>query len=176
MPPAHPRVCGENYLHMNSMPQANGSSPRVRGKPRSQHRAGHRPGLIPACAGKTRPGIDGLSRRSAHPRVCGENELCMWRRDRLIGSSPRVRGKHRRAADHRLVRRLIPACAGKTNFACSKFEAITAHPRVCGENILNANTWNLSNGSSPRVRGKRETPETNRVVRGLIPACAGKTP
>ena len=53
--------------------------------------------------------------------------------------------------------------------------ASSAHPRVCGENEAQRTIAELSDGSSPRVRGK---PVPERVpVRpaGLIPACAGKT-
>ena len=50
-----------------------------------------------------------------------------------------------------------------------------AHPRVCGENCLRMTASYLHLGSSPRVRGKPEVGDRLRVVRGLIPACAGKT-
>ena len=91
---AHPRVCGEN-AGWHSIPIVRmGSSPRVRGKlDQSEHEI--RPvGLIPACAGKTLF-LHLLPHWIwAHPRVCGEN-----REDRpagflVVGSSPRVRGKH----------------------------------------------------------------------------------
>ena len=73
LPPAHPRVCGENAVHSLIGPAHPGSSPRVRGK---QHRGRPiltRRGLIPACAGKT------VRVRHPHPSA--------------LGSSPRVRGK-----------------------------------------------------------------------------------
>ena len=92
-----------------------------------------------------------------------------------VGSSPRVRGK----LPHVLVRvrraRLIPARAGKTPTSRVPPASATAHPRACGENILGANTWNLSNGSSPRVRGKRPTGPPFLLAFRLIPARAGKT-
>ena len=72
--------------------------------------------------------------------------------------------------------RLIPACAGKTSTASSKASKTWAHPRVCGENALVACFTTLSRGSSPRVRGKRRDNLRRYQERGLIPACAGKTP
>ena len=91
---AHPRVCGEN---------------RGRGR-----RVVWTRWLIPACAGKTHRLVTGAPRARAHPRVCGENFLSWAPRTALMGSSPRVRGKHanRQCCAH--SGRLIPACAGKT--------------------------------------------------------------
>ena len=175
MPPAHPRVCGENYLHMNSMPQANGSSPRVRGKPRSQHRAGHRPGLIPACAGKTRASHATSTSHSAHPRVCGENAGRGAPGRRRCGSSPRVRGKRAGRSRRGRARRLIPACAGKTSVAGRPPRRHPAHPRVCGENSSSMVSVASVAGSSPRVRGKHPHGHQQIAAGRLIPACAGKT-
>ena len=195
MPPAHPRVCGENYLHMNSMPQANGSSPRVRGKlaPRTRHR--HPTRLIPACAGKTQDEERLVGVDAAHPRVCGENPggtpLGPWSH----GSSPRVRGKRPRNSDEAVRPRLIPACAGKTwswggghgvgwahPRVCGENLVLgpsgrpgAAHPRVCGENRDEPQLIQCDLGSSPRVRGKRAAGGTHFARTRLIPACAGKT-
>ena len=172
---AHPRVCGENLAGVAGRAASAGSSPRVRGKrPHPGHQPG-RGGLIPACAGKTSSPPSPPSWPPAHPRVCGENELCMWRRDRLIGSSPRVRGKLLALPALGAAGGLIPACAGKTGSPPAPALSLTAHPRVCGENLIdNANPL-MQLGSSPRVRGK---PRGRLVVLlhvRLIPACAGKT-
>ena len=72
-PTAHPRVCGENQRYAVAFDWIAGSSPRVRGKHAKRVERVPRGGLIPACAGKTcRYGLI-LSKRKAHPRVCGEN-------------------------------------------------------------------------------------------------------
>ena len=91
--PAHPRVCGENGLGPVVALSFPGSPPRVRGKPviaRSDQRVQR---LTPACAGKTPSTVMLVTLLTAHPRVCGENQL----RDGFIlgfgGSPPRVRGK-----------------------------------------------------------------------------------
>ena len=70
---------------------------------------------------------------------------------------------------------LIPACAGKTAVFVAEFVDDWAHPRVCGENASFLTVSFLGLGSSPRVRGKRGAGEFPVAVRGLIPACAGKT-
>ena len=70
--------------------------------------------LIPACAGKTMMPLIALDRIGAHPRVCGENHFAKAAKRFGEGSSPRVRGKQRRAALKSTHFGLIPACAGKT--------------------------------------------------------------
>ena len=111
-----------------------GSSPRVRGKQPVEPLGGQPRGLIPACAGKTKPARPRRLGPWAHPRVCGENILAPVVLLAARGSSPRVRGKpdHRRRVPH--LGGLIPACAGKTLWRTRVFAAPSAHPRVCGEN------------------------------------------
>ena len=111
----------------------------------------------------------------AHPRVCGENLGLGSRRHRYSGSSPRVRGKQRRPGIPDLRRRLIPACAGKTEAIFPTSRLLPAHPRVCGENTFPRLMSASPSGSSPRVRGKRFTSMSSPPPAGLIPACAGKT-
>ena len=134
--PAHPRVCGENQTHRTPETLAQGSSPRVRGKPCQVHARSPQRRLIPACAGKTVATFPIASRNGAHPRVCGENaaraDICLA----VTGSSPRVRGKLPQRAGHVLNTGLIPACAGKTPREILPPPTVRAHPRVCGENSV----------------------------------------
>ena len=175
MPPAHPRVCGENVIAEEAQVDAAGSSPRVRGKlaPRTRHR--HPTRLIPACAGKTQDEERLVGVDAAHPRVCGENSSSMVSVASVAGSSPRVRGKRLRRLARHSRGRLIPACAGKTAPVPTLMVSSTAHPRVCGENILMDINKLLLGGSSPRVRGKPWGYPPGTLVTWLIPACAGKT-
>ena len=46
---------------------------------------------------------------------------------------------------------------------------------MCGENYITAVDREAMAGSSPRVRGKHDLDERHSEIRGLIPACAGKT-
>ena len=50
-----------------------------------------------------------------------------------------------------------------------------AHPRACGENYKNLTLVELEEGSSPRVRGKRDAAFAGWGSPRLIPARAGKT-
>ena len=70
---AHPRVCGENPNKTRDQIVQQGSSPRVRGKPKQRISEVFRVRLIPACAGKTSSYLRTAVRTAAHPRVCGEN-------------------------------------------------------------------------------------------------------
>ena len=112
-----------------------GSSPRVRGKRRVGRSVRGAPGLIPARAGKTM--------MPAHP----------------VGPAraPRVRGKHPWIASRVGAKGLIPARAGKTSAARTMPATTRAHPRACGENMSCCAACGTLVGSSPRVRGKRES-------------------
>ena len=172
---AHPRVCGENPPVSRWLRGTLGSSPRVRGKRVDGSRTLLRPGLIPACAGKTRGGHYPPRRGAAHPRVCGENYRSRAGGVKEYGSSPRVRGKRRARRRAARTGGLIPACAGKTTRGCSRRHQRRAHPRACGENAeVRADAWGAG-GSSPRVRGKQGRRGWPRLRGRLIPACAGKT-
>ena len=193
---AHPRVCGENSTSAASMPFLQDSSPRVRGKPPGRGVARAALGLIPACAGKTSPSPARTPPQRAHPRVCGENSFNPFKsrygwgssprvRGKLVplapdgvrgGSSPRVRGKPLGLLFAGIASGLIPACAGKTRAMRARARSPAAHPRVCGENHWSSEGLTPTGGSSPRVRGKPEPGHIHLDVRGLIPACAGKTP
>ena len=91
------------------------------------------------------------------------------------GSSPRGRGKRDALAPGVGDPGLIPARAGKTNIAWHDPATPTAHPRAGGENHHGANRRRSRRGSSPRGRGKHLRRRRRTVVRGLIPARAGKT-
>ena len=172
---AHPRVCGENPVPRSIWTAAGGSSPRVRGKLSIGFEPLEYTRLIPACAGKTAHKTGNAIVPGAHPRVCGEN-ISRPRPARMgKGSSPRVRGKLHRPTRKGEAPGLIPACAGKTSGAWTGRNACTAHPRVCGENVLLALARCPAIGSSPRVRGKPVPRQSGKTTLRLIPACAGKT-
>ena len=111
-----------------------GSSPLTRGKHRFIAHAGNLVGLIPAHAGKTAPSRPGGESGEAHPRSRGENTSFAAAARARTGSSPLTRGKRRK--NHRFLstHRLIPAHAGKTNWAEKTAFVSWAHPRSRGEN------------------------------------------
>ncbi len=131
--PVHPRVCGERIDDQFLLAWKGGSSPRVRGTLLSQHRAGRELRFIPACAGNAPATCAGGFTWPVHPRVCGERRRASRGNCPCRGSSPRVRGTHRKCVVENLVGRFIPACAGNARLADINNRSIPVHPRVCGE-------------------------------------------
>ena len=69
--------------------------------------------------------------------------------------------------------RFIPACAGNSPGPPHHGLATTVHPRVCGEQSLTKPSADLTNGSSPRVRGTVNFLACGVTPARFIPACAG---
>ena len=171
----HPRECGANHLDPALFIPPQGSSPRVRGKPSPICRTECAPRIIPASAGQTSRKPERNASWEDHPRECGANRLDGHDVDPRRGSSPRVRGKHRRRDAHMLLVRIIPASAGQTRSADSARSVSQDHPRECGANGQSGVAESRQGGSSPRVRGKlHRASNTGEEVR-IIPASAGQT-
>ena len=68
---------------------------------------------------------------------------------------------------------ITPACAGNSQRADGKPQMDKDHPRVCGEQLINAKYSLKEQGSPPRVRGTGE--RRQHLLRGhrITPACAG---
>ena len=112
---AHPHSCGENPVGAGPRRRGLGSSPLMRGKPRSPLHGTFTRGLIPAHAGKTLACSCSHRCARAHPRSCGENPVGGGSTWNSSGSSPLTRGKHPRTAQRRYRTGLIPTHAGKTS-------------------------------------------------------------
>ena len=91
------------------------------------------------------------------------------------GSSPLTRGKPARRGLEGMVRRLIPAHAGKTRQAACRSSQHTAHPRSRGENTALVSQRFQFGNSSPLTRGKHSVHSRLACGSRLIPAHAGKT-
>ena len=172
---AHPRVGGENARRGGPITSGPGSSPRGRGKQRGRVQRVLDLRLIPAWAGKTSSTPLPTLTLGAHPRVGGENLVCVFVVHCSHGSSPRGRGKLGSSNRLQLPPRLIPAWAGKTSSRQLPPLRSQAHPRVGGENRKGKIGSRVFIGSSPRGRGKLHVPQQTTQHRGLIPAWAGKT-
>ena len=152
-----------------------GSSPRMRGKPhqRVMPPAGRR--IIPAHAGQTRALARPDQRRTDHPRACGANSSGAFSMIRLIGSSPRMRGKRVGSVPVGILARIIPAHAGQTQSHQRNGKEDADHPRACGANVDLGYDGGASVGSSPRMRGKQRAFIENTLKPRIIPAHAGQT-
>ena len=173
---AHPRSRGENLCSRPHHESASGSSPLTRGKLSFFGFLSGCFGLIPAHAGKTTTHSHWPIGCRAHPRSRGENWLEEGCDALDCGSSPLTRGKLVNEVRHPSGDRLIPAHAGKTRRAPSIPRPQRAHPRSRGENQCIRYFGVSEQGSSPLTRGKRVEAELLRLLEGLIPAHAGKTP
>ena len=151
----YPRVCGGNG-HGNLPSRIGyGLSPRVRGKlqiPLDHVGFGR---SIPACAGETVSAQTVDTYPEVYPRVCGGNGKIIRQRVRLLGLSPRVRGK--------------PGGELMADWNLS------VYPRVCGGNPRGSPGMSHAAGLSPRVRGKRAAAAIPKLGNRSIPACAGET-
>ena len=152
---AHPRMRGENLQGDKNYIGGWGSSPHARGKPVSKPPACACFRLIPACAGKTGHHRAATQPAGAHPRMRGENNLCVTTIFIIGGSSPHARGKLVGVARPRHAVGLIPACAGKTLDMSGNIRGFRAHPRMRGENYAGFFVGFGPAGSSPHARGKR---------------------
>ena len=85
--------------------------------------------------------------------MCGEHFTYRDGLTTLQGSSPHVRGAHKRKAGSIPRLGIIPACAGSTS-AAHRFSTYRwDHPRMCGEHTIPFPTYPRVLGSSPHVRG-----------------------
>ncbi len=174
-PPDHPRACGANSAMSLKNVSFFGSSPRMRGKLWLDDTQYRQVRIIPAHAGQTPFCPLTATRAPDHPRACGANFARSSSEGCAFGSSPRMRGKLGAIQPQRVRARIIPAHAGQTRSASSKNGSVTDHPRACGAN----SRWSIpapaTNGSSPRMRGKRQRHSTRFNNVRIIPAHAGQT-
>ena len=171
----HPRMCGEHTSLQFGTACFPGSSPHVRGARRVVRLARCRRGIIPACAGSTRPQTGWRARSRDHPRMCGEHSDASGIEVRHQGSSPHVRGAHCLNLVALLCHGIIPACAGSTRTDTTGTCHTRDHPRMCGEHSIDLTISVTALGSSPHVRGALQALADHALVCGIIPACAGST-
>ncbi len=92
-----------------------------------------------------------------------------------IGSSPRLRGTLFTETNDEEEPRIIPAPAGNTGNTRAVLPSDPDHPRACGEHNVPSLIEPIVAGSSPRLRGTRQTNRRKTTPRRIIPAPAGNT-
>ena len=110
----HPRGCGEKLLDDDLKPAWEGSSPRVRGEVFGLAPPVWSPGIIPAGAGRRKMEAGRPARWRDHPRGCGEKTKMGSTLQKIMGSSPRVRGEAPSPSQPTSTPRIIPAGAGRS--------------------------------------------------------------
>ena len=153
----HPRACGENSRNLRYGLKSPGSPPRMRGKRNATCPGRRQSGITPAHAGKTGGREYQPDYQWDHPRACGENWIVSARSSSLLGSPPRMRGKHRIFCVHLVKPGITPAHAGKTPVFHIHVIGHRDHPRACGENVFPLRISPAVAGSPPRMRGKLRT-------------------
>ena len=107
--------------------------------------------------------------------MCGEHADGNKTIQGAKGSSPHVRGALARRFASGSATGIIPACAGSTPMSPTGRGAMWDHPRMCGEHSRPMKSRSNCGGSSPHVRGARQSRSLINLSLGIIPACAGST-
>ena len=92
-----------------------------------------------------------------HPRMCGEHHGLEHLLHAHRGSSPHVRGAQSVFAGTERREGIIPACAGSTSGRMLVWATVRDHPRMCGEHPVLFLPPFVGEGSSPHVRGARNS-------------------
>ena len=109
---------------------------------------------ITACAGETARAESASKVQKVYHRVCGGNSHELSIGASNAGLSPRVRGKRKLMQAIQVIQGSITACAGETIPVIYPRHLAWVYHRVCGGNFHSFIWASLSNGLSPRVRGK----------------------
>ena len=166
---------GGNFRTALAGEDAEGLSPRGRGKRLRPRLHDVRSRSIPAWAGETkRPPTCGVT-KTVYPRVGGGNLDEADASTKQRGLSPRGRGKQPPPFEEVVVYGSIPAWAGETTSRsqCGWKQAV--YPRVGGGNVPLILRMPPLLGLSPRGRGKHRVGYRCLRPRRSIPAWAGET-
>lgn len=128
-------MCGKNTLKLLDGKICPGSPPRVRKKLANVIKSAGTSRITLTCAGKTNPFFRGTSLIQNHSRVCGKKLTDGISGLTGSGSPPHVQEKHFEDAVKICIRRITPACAGKTVFLVQMMKHHQDHPRVCGKSL-----------------------------------------
>ena len=166
---------GEKPENLHDKPLQKGSPPRARGKVQQSGGSGVRPGITPACAGKSGACASPPRSPGDHPRVRGEKVDKFSIKAPEPGSPPRARGKGMPRTAGRAGVGITPACAGKSDREFFSGLRLGDHPRVRGEKWESVSMMSSPTGSPPRARGKEFPASVAGRHPGITPACAGKS-
>ena len=110
--------------------------------------------IIPTRVGtSTDTKYEHISERD-HPHACGDKTVKKECQAPEIGSSPRVWGQVSESSEPPQFFRIIPTRVGTSNFVIVDCSSCTDHPHACGDKQKLRFTYNVSEGSSPRVWGQ----------------------
>ena len=110
-----------------------------------------------------------------HPRLRGEKEVYFVDYSTITGSPPLTRGKGDEFEALLLQYGITPAYAGKSLPPHQQEGRSWDHPRLRGEKFASILEEESFKGSPPLTRGKARKTTTQRSVRRITPAYAGKS-
>ena len=143
----HPRMRGEHLPQVSSHISPQGSSPHARGARVLGISTRAKRGIIPACAGSTRP-PHGSPGCPGDPRMRGKHMPRHLPRLPRRGSSPHARGAPVLGTLATAVLGIIPACAGSTRHIRRGLLGQGDHPRMRGEHTRDERCIKGVRGSS----------------------------
>ena len=152
-----------------------GSPPRARGEVCFSGFGPDHRGITPACAGRSPTPSPSRFCAKDHPRVRGEKTNAWTRPLHNIGSPPRARGEVHGLCNSEAVRRITPACAGRSLSPCSPRALGGDHPRVRGEKYSGFCFFRSLRGSPPCARGEVAVQRVYLDAPRITPACAGRS-
>ncbi len=171
----HPHACGENGKPARIICGKPGSPPRLWGKQHDNAADGSAQRFTPTLVGKTNPRHLKRLRQRVHPHACGENTTNTFRNGAMIGSPPRLWGKHDILLVDSSDDRFTPTLVGKTRPCLWPQHQRAVHPHACGENDGARLAYSNRHGSPPRLWGKRTGCQTRDGHLRFTPTLVGKT-
>ena len=174
-PRDHPRTRGVYAHEPTPVGDEAGSSPHTRGLPPLPARVCGGPGIIPAHAGFTLPGVSYALSTSDHPRTRGVYETPLGEYIHTSGSSPHTRGLQALVRRISAAQGIIPAHAGFTRSRPRRRGGGRDHPRTRGVYSGAEQPTRQLVGSSPHTRGLRDRVTGVTWPLRIIPAHAGFT-
>ena len=110
-----------------------------------------------------------------HPHLRGYYSMTNNPRLGLPGSPPLSREGRQIISRVRILRRITPACAGRTSLKSPYNAQPQDHPRMCGKDAWQDGRKCLVLGSPPRVLEGQALIMPEQVYSRITPACAGRT-
>ena len=145
---------GEDDRVIAGLERVQGSPPHARGRRTLSIPSPRRPGITPACAGKTRRAVCDYIDVPDHPRMRGEDDEMLSTQKIKLGSPPHARGRRPGFERKALMQGITPACAGKTAVQTGSKSRSKDHPRMRGEDVRDPHKLGECEGSPPHARGR----------------------
>ena len=150
-----------------------GSSPRVWGQGGRYSSTDYKRRIIPTRVGTSTWSCFNRCSQTDHPHACGDKGRPEDEPTDEEGSSPRVWGQVDNFLANLNMLRIIPTRVGTRADPKTSLPMKKDHPHACGDKIERFQGLDISRGSSPRVWGQVQSPQTVFPVFGIIPTRVG---